>query len=143
MATVDKNFKVKNGLIVGDSTNLVNYTSASPSDPFVGQLWVDSDEDSPVGDLSAYLTLVGASELYLPISSSGSLLTETEASAIYAPLASASLTGTVALPSSTSIGNVSATELGYLDGVTSAIQTQINTKASTGKAIAMAIVFGG
>ena len=38
---------------------------------------------------------------------------------------------------------VSATEVGYLDGVTSAIQTQLNTKASTGKAIAMAIVFGG
>lgn len=42
MATVDKNFKVKNGLIVGDSTNLVNYTSASPSDPFVGQLWISA-----------------------------------------------------------------------------------------------------
>ena len=41
MATVDKNFKVKNGLIVGDSTNLVNYTSASPSNPFVGQLWIN------------------------------------------------------------------------------------------------------
>jgi len=38
-------------------------------------------------------------------------------------------TGTVALPATTSIGDVSATELGYLDGVTSAIQTQINTKA--------------
>jgi hypothetical protein len=41
------------------------------------------------------------------------------------------------------ISGVSDTEIGYLDGVTSAIQTQINTKASTGKAIAMAIVFGG
>ena len=41
------------------------------------------------------------------------------------------------------IANVSDTEIGYLDGVTSAIQTQLNTKASTGKAIAMAIVFGG
>jgi hypothetical protein len=37
----------------------------------------------------------------------------------------------------------SATELNYVDGVTSAIQTQLNAKASTGKAIAMAIVFGG
>jgi len=35
-----------------------------------------------------------------------------------------------------------ATELNYTDGVTSAIQTQLDTKASTGKAIAMAIVFG-
>ena len=40
--------------------------------------------------------------------------------------------------------NVTATaaELNYVDGVTSAIQTQMDTKASTGKAIAMAIVFG-
>jgi hypothetical protein len=35
-----------------------------------------------------------------------------------------------------------AAELNHSDGVTSAIQTQLNTKASTGKAIAMAIVFG-
>ena len=35
-----------------------------------------------------------------------------------------------------------AAELNYVDGVTSNVQTQIDTKASTGKAIAMAIVFG-
>ena len=35
-----------------------------------------------------------------------------------------------------------AAELNFCDGVTSAIQTQIDTKASTGKSIAMAIVFG-
>lgn len=43
-----------------------------------------------------------------------------------ANLAGPTFTGTVVLPSTTSIGNVSATELGYLDGVTSSIQTQIN-----------------
>jgi hypothetical protein len=32
--------------------------------------------------------------------------------------------------------------LNYTDGVTSAIQTQLDTKATTGKAIAMALVFG-
>ena len=31
----------------------------------------------------------------------------------------------------TALSAVSATELGYLDGVSSAIQTQINTKATT------------
>lgn len=67
MATQDKDFKVKNGLQVGGPTNLVNYTSSSPSNPFIGQLWVDSDEESPVGDLSAYLTLTAASALYLNI----------------------------------------------------------------------------
>ena len=35
-----------------------------------------------------------------------------------------------------------AAELNYSDGVTSAIQTQMDTKASVGKAIAMAMVFG-
>jgi hypothetical protein len=60
-----------------------------------------------------------------------------------ASLESPAFTGTVSLPSTTSIGNVSSTELGYLDGVSSGIQTQINNRASTGKAIAMSIVFGG
>ena len=33
-------------------------------------------------------------------------------------------------------------ELNYMDGVTSNVQTQLNGAATTGKAIAMAIVFG-
>lgn len=44
-----------------------------------------------------------------------------------ANIASPTFTGTVVLPSTTSIGNVSATELGYLDNVTSNIQTQLNS----------------
>jgi hypothetical protein len=51
------------------------------------------------------------------------------AEALLAPKASPTFTGTVTLPSATSIGTVSATEIGYLDGVTSAIQTQLNGKA--------------
>ena len=35
-----------------------------------------------------------------------------------------------------------ATELNYVSGVTSSVQTQLDTKASTGKSIAMSIVFG-
>lgn len=47
-----------------------------------------------------------------------------------ANLAGPTFTGTVVLPSTTSIGNVSSTEISYLDGVTSAVQTQINAKAN-------------
>tara|TARA_R110000772_G_scaffold217636_1_gene328116 strand:+ start:1387 stop:1656 length:270 start_codon:yes stop_codon:yes gene_type:complete len=36
----------------------------------------------------------------------------------------------------------STAELNYVDGVTSAIQPQLDAAATTGKAIAMAIVFG-
>ncbi len=46
-----------------------------------------------------------------------------------ADLASPTFTGTVSLPTTTSIGDVSSTEIGYLDGVTSAIQTQFSAKA--------------
>jgi len=39
--------------------------------------------------------------------------------------------GTIVLPSTTSIGSVTSTEIGYVDGVTSAIQTQIDTKLAS------------
>jgi hypothetical protein len=53
----------------------------------------------------------------------------------YAPAASPTFTGTVVLPSDTSIGNISSTEIGYVDGVTSAIQTQLDSKLTTTTAI--------
>jgi len=40
-----------------------------------------------------------------------------------------SASGTVSLPPTTSIGNVSDTEIAFVDGVTSALQTQLNAKA--------------
>ena len=46
----------------------------------------------------------------------------------FAKLAAPTFTGTVVLPSTTSIGNVSSTEIGYVDGVTSSIQTQLDAK---------------
>jgi uncharacterized protein YoxC len=51
------------------------------------------------------------------------------AAGTYAPLNDPTFGGTVVLPSTTSIGDVSATEIDYLVGVTSAIQTQIDSKA--------------
>ena len=61
-------------------------------------------------------------------------LASSTAASTYAPIAGATLTGTVTLPSTTSIGNVSATEIGYVDGVTSAIQTQLDAKLATATA---------
>ncbi len=51
--------------------------------------------------------------------------------ALKANLASPTFTGTVVMPSTTSIGTVSNTEISYLDGVTSNIQTQLNSKQAT------------
>lgn len=55
----------------------------------------------------------------------------------------ANLTGQRALVSDSngdvSVASVTDTELGHLSGVTSAIQTQLNSKPSNGFAVAMAI----
>jgi hypothetical protein len=56
-------------------------------------------------------------------------LTNVTASNLSASVVSAS--GTVTLPSTTSIGAVSSTELGFVDGVTSAIQTQLGSRVLT------------
>ena len=53
------------------------------------------------------------------------------AAGIYAPLNDPTFGGTVTLPSTTSIGDISSTELGYLNGVTSSIQTQLTDLDTT------------
>jgi hypothetical protein len=73
-------------------------------------------------DDSTYLTTASASSTYFTIDSAAGK----------APTISPTFTGTVVLPSTTSIGDVSSTEISYLDGVTSSIQTQIGSKASSG-----------
>ena len=47
----------------------------------------------------------------------------------FATLESPTFTGTVVLPTTTSIGDVSSTEIGYVNGVTSGIQSQLDAKA--------------
>lgn len=53
-----------------------------------------------------------------------------EALDLKADLSGPTFTGTVILPSTTSIGEVSATEIGYVNGATSSIQTQLNQKTT-------------
>lgn len=59
-----------------------------------------------------------------------------------ATVASLTATGTVTLPSTTSIGDVSATELSYVNGVTSAIQTQLDALSSSGVTGSMVAYLG-
>lgn len=61
--------------------------------------------------------------------SANAIIMLTAAAADFLPSDGGTVTGTVVLPSTTSIGPVSSTEIGYLDGVTSAIQTQLDAKA--------------
>ncbi len=79
--------------------------------------------------LGGSLTTSGAYDVTLTATGTTSVTLPTTGT--LAVTASPTFTGTVTLPSTTSIGSVSSTELGYLDGVTSAVQTQINGKASS------------
>lgn len=90
-------------------------------------------------DLTPYATISNPSFTGTPTAPTATIDTNTSQIATtayvvgqgYAKLSSPTFTGTVVLPSSTYIGDVSATEIGYLDGVTSAIQTQLNTKITS------------
>lgn len=89
---------------------------------------------------------VGTNGYFLKANSStttGLEWSELTSDGLKANLASPTFTGTVVLPATTTIGTVTSDEHQRLSGVTSSVQTQLNEKASTGKAIAMAIVFGG
>lgn len=68
--------------------------------------------------------------------------TQLDAKGTVSTLADLSVTSTATELNILDGATLTTTELNYVDGVTSAIQTQLDEKASTGKAIAMAIVFG-
>lgn len=59
-----------------------------------------------------------------------------------ASLANPTFTGAVALPTTTSVGDVSSAELGHLNGVTSSIQTQIDDKAPKANPTFTGVVVG-
>jgi hypothetical protein len=86
-------------------------------------LWSALDYFLDSSDLSGYLTASSASTTYLTqASASTTYLTQTSASTTYLTQASASTTY------QTKVANVDNTEIGYLNGVTSLIQTQIDSK---------------
>lgn len=82
-----------------------------------------------IGDVSAaeILTLNGVTgSIQTQIDAK---LTSTTAASTYATINDPVFTGVADLPATTNIGDVTGTEIGYLEGVTSAIQTQLNAKA--------------
>lgn len=97
-------------------TNTLQYYS--------GTAWVDVSNPGDITEVTAGTGLTGGG-------TSGAVTLNVNYAAVgSAVLASPTITGTATLPADTSIGSVSSTELSYLDGVTSAIQTQINARVS-------------
>lgn len=123
------------GYLENVSSNIQSQLDAkapSTDATFAGTISLPST--TSIGDISAteisYLNNVsGAIQTQIDAK-----LASATASVTYAPLANATLTGTVSLPATTSIGDVSATEIGYLNNVSSAIQTQLDAKLASATA---------
>jgi hypothetical protein len=96
---------------------------------FTGNITLPST--TSIGDVSAaeigYLNNVSSA---IQTQLDGKLATSV-ATTTYAALTGATFTGNVVLTANTSIGTVSSEEIGYLNDVTSSIQTQLNAKAPT------------
>jgi len=120
-------------VVIGASGNiltgrLVDFNAALTDGDFA----TTSDVSTAIANLvnTAPSTLDTLNELAAALGNDASFSTTiTNSLSGKAPLASPTFTGTVVLPSTTSIGDVSSTEIGYLDGVTSLVQTQLNAKA--------------
>lgn len=131
-AAVDSNVHgIANTADLVVTSDLADYaTLASPT--FTGTVSLPSD--TSLGDISAtefgYLANV-TSDVQTQLNAK---LASATASSTYAPLSGPTFTGTVTLPATTSIGEVSATEISYLNNVSSAIQTQLDAKLATSTA---------
>jgi len=89
-----------------------------------GQVYLSKSEAA-----STYLTAQSADALFLTQADADSLyISISDAMSTFAPKVSPTFSGSVTLPSTTSIGNVSSTEISYLDGVSESIQAQLERK---------------
>ena len=153
MATVDKNFRIKNGLVVEGSTATVNGKNVitagvvdakgdlivGSADDAVARLGVGTnghvltaDSNETLGIKWAAPAAVGVFDTQITFEGATANDFETTLTVVD-PTADRTITlpdatGTVQLR----VTDVSDTEIGYLNGVTSAIQTQLDAKASSG-----------
>jgi hypothetical protein len=94
---------------------------------------IQTVSDDLSGDITNLSTQVGsiATDVETLQSDLGDLTSDVQDKA---PINSPSFTGTVVLPTTTSVGDVSSSEIGHLNGVTSSIQNQIDDKLDSGVA---------
>lgn len=118
-------------------TNTLQYYS--------GTAWVDVSSPGDITEVTAGTGLTGggtsgAVTLNVNYAAVGSAVLASPNITGTATLANGTVTGnfivsgTATFSANTSFGSVTSTELGYLDGVTSAIQTQLNAKLGTSNA---------
>lgn len=122
------------------TAGMVSYLIDTAALQVYGTAWADVSNPGDITAVTAGTGLSGggtsgAVTLNVDYSAVGSAVLASPTITGTATIAAGTVTGnfgvagTVTLSSNTSIGSVSSTEISYLDGVTSAIQTQLNAKA--------------
>lgn len=124
------------------SAGMISYLTASTAiEYYNGSAWVSVSNPGDITAVTAGTGLTGGGSsgdvtLNVNYAAVGSAVLASPNITGTATIAAGTVTGnlgvggTVTLSANTSIGSVSSTELGYLDGVTSAIQTQLDGKVS-------------
>jgi len=155
MATVNKDFKVKNGLIVEGTTATVNNfailtkkqddqdyivsliggtaTSANTANTVVKR---DASGNFAAGTITANLTgnVTGNASTATTLATSRTIAGQSFDGSANISIAPTDLTGVTATAAELNIldgATLNTTELNYVDGVTSSIQTQLDAKASS------------
>ena len=111
----------------------VNNAAVALESEVTADIAVVTSSLSAVATAGTYASLTGKPTTVSTFTNDSSYQTAGEVTATVsskANIASPTFTGTVVLPSTTSIGTVTNTEIGYVDGVTSSIQTQLDGKAN-------------
>ena len=138
MATVDKNFRIKNGLVVEGSTATVNGSNilTENSTEFIQDTaaalitgGTHTNITVTYNDSTGTLNLVGA------VTYTDEQAQDAVGNALGTGLSYNDTTGAISVDTTViqaRVANVSDTEIGYLDGVTSSIQTQLDGKSGTG-----------
>ena len=128
------------------SEGMVSYLSDTNTlQYYSGSAWVDVSSPGDITEVTAGTGLTGggasgAVTLNVNYAAVGSAVLASPNITGTATLANGTVTGnfivsgTATFSANTSFGSVTSTELGYLDGVTSAIQTQLNAKLGTSNA---------
>ena len=139
MATVDKNFRIKNGLVVEGSTATVNGSNilTENSTEFIQDTaaaiitgGTHTNITATFNDSTGTLNLVGA------VTYTDEQAQDAVGNAVGTGLSYNDTTGAISVDTTAiqaKVANVTDTEIGYLDGVTSAIQTQLDDKSTASK----------
>jgi len=139
MATVDKNFRIKNGLVVEGSTATVNGSNILTEnsveflqDTAAAQLTGGTHTNISVSynDTTGTISLTGA------VTYTDEQAQDAVGNAVGTGLSYNDTTGAISVDTATiqaRVADVSDTEIGYLNGVTSSIQTQLDDKSTASK----------